>query len=90
MSIVQRIEVRAIHPIDDPAGAGVLGEIRQLGFNEVSEVRTCRVFLLQGDAGVLTPENLERIGREVLIDPVTETFSIGVEAGEGWGGGGGS
>ncbi|MEI8195492.1 MAG: phosphoribosylformylglycinamidine synthase subunit PurS, partial [Phycisphaerae bacterium] len=80
MSIVQRIEVQAIHPIDDPAGAGVLGEIRQLGFNEVREVRTCRVFLLQGEPAVLTPENLERIGREVLIDPVTETFSLGTES----------
>ena len=76
---VYRIEVRAVHAADDPSGAGVLGEIRQLGINEVADVRSSRVFLLQGPAEVLTSENLERIAREVLIDPVTETFGIGAE-----------
>ncbi|MGN6366789.1 MAG: phosphoribosylformylglycinamidine synthase subunit PurL [Phycisphaerae bacterium] len=76
---VYRIEVRAVHAADDPSGAGVLGEIRQLGINEVVDVRSSRVFLLQGQEGVLTRENLERIAREVLIDPVTETFGIGAE-----------
>jgi len=83
---VYRIEVRAVHPQDDPAGSGVLNEIRQLGFNEVTDVRATRVFLLQGSDAVLTPANLERIARELLIDPVTETFGIGVEpvaAGQG-------
>ena len=73
---VYRIEVRAIHPADDPSGAGTLGEIRQLGINAVADVRTTRIFLLQGPAELLTSLNLERIAREVLIDPVTETFSI--------------
>src|SRR5262245_40013929 len=79
---VYRIEVRAVHAGDDPAGAGVLGEIRQLGIagGEVADVRSSRIFLLQGAAEVLTPERLERIAREVLIDPVTETFAIGGEA----------
>src|SRR5271154_1964906 len=76
---VYRIEVRAVHAADDPSGAGVLNEIRQLGVNEVADVRSTRLFLLQGSAEVLTAENLERIAREVLIDPVTETFRIGVE-----------
>ncbi len=75
---VYRIEVRAIHAGDDPTGAGVLSEIRQLGIagGEVAEVRASRVFLLQGAAEVLTEDNLTRIAREVLIDPVTETFSV--------------
>jgi phosphoribosylformylglycinamidine synthase len=83
MTIVYRVEVRAIHPVDDPAGAGTLHEIHQLGFKEVQEVRTTRIFLLQGDAAVLTPANVERIAREVLIDPVTETFGIGAEPVQG-------
>jgi phosphoribosylformylglycinamidine synthase len=85
---VYRIEVRAVHAADDPSGAGTLAEIRQLGFGEVQDVRSSRIFLLQGPAEVLTQENLEKIAREVLIDPVTETFGIGEEpshAGEGTG-----
>jgi len=77
---VYRIDVRAVHAADDPAAAGVVGEIRQLGINEVADVRTARVFLLQGSPEILTPETLEKIAREVLIDPVTETFSIGSTA----------
>ncbi|HVS73013.1 MAG TPA: phosphoribosylformylglycinamidine synthase subunit PurL [Phycisphaerae bacterium] len=82
---VHRIEVRAIHAGDDPAGAGALNEIRELGgaggggFAEVSDVRTSRIFLLQGPDDLLSPAALERIAREVLIDPVTETFGIGPE-----------
>src|SRR3954463_15654645 len=77
---VYRIEVRAKHAADDPSGAGVLSEIRQMGLaggGEVTEVRASRVFLLQGEASVLTRDVLDRIAREVLIDPVTETFVIG-------------
>ena len=77
--IVIRVEVRAIHPVDDPAGVGTLHEIHQLGFKEVQEVRTTRIFLLQGDARVLTDASAEKIAREVLIDPVTETFGLGAE-----------
>ncbi len=76
---VHRIEVRAIHPTDDPAGTGTLAEIHQLGFPEVSAAATARIFLLEGDAAILTPAHLARIAQEVLIDPVTETFTLGIE-----------
>src|ERR1043166_1396573 len=79
---VYRIEVRAVHAADDPSGAGVLSEIRQVGVNGVADVRSSRIFLLQGPAEVLTGEKLEKIAREVLIDPVTETFGIGAEPGK--------
>jgi phosphoribosylformylglycinamidine synthase len=55
----------------------VLNDIAQMGINEVAAVRCSRLFLLEGDAAVLTPETLERIAREVLTDPVTESFGIG-------------
>ena len=57
---VFRIEVRAIAAGDDPTGSGVLSELRQMGYSAdaVREVLSSRVFLLQGDAGVLTAENL--------------------------------
>src|SRR4051795_11381408 len=73
---VYRIEVRAIHAADDPAAAGILSEIRQLGINEVVDVRSTRLFLLQGPENLLTTDNLNRVAREVLIDPVTETFDL--------------
>jgi phosphoribosylformylglycinamidine synthase II len=76
---VYRIEVRASHSADDPSGLGVLNEIGQLGVNEVAAVRSTRLFLLQGSEEVLTAQNLERIAREVLTDPVTESFGIGAE-----------
>lgn len=76
---VYRVEVRAVQAGDDPSGAGVLSEIRELGFGEVADVRTSRVFLLQGDESLLTREAVERIAREVLIDPVTETYGVGPE-----------
>ena len=79
---VYRIEVRSVHAGDDPHGAGVVSEVRQMGIDEVVDVRSSRIFLLQGDAGVLTGEVLERIAREVLIDPVTEIFSILSEHGK--------
>lgn len=93
---VYRIEVCAIHPQDDPAGSAVLNEIRQLGIaggGEVADVRSSRLFLLQAEAALLTAANLERIAREVLIDPVTETFTLASNAAEtlaaGAAGGGG-
>ncbi len=76
MTGVHRIEVYARNAGDDPTGAGLLGEIHQLGFREVTEVRAARLFLLQGAEDVLTPENLRRIAEEVLIDPVTEGYHI--------------
>jgi phosphoribosylformylglycinamidine synthase len=80
---VVRVEVRAIHAADDPAGGGTLNEIRQMGFGEVAEVRTGRIFLLQGPAELLSSANVERIAREVLIDPVTEAFIVGTEESRG-------
>ena len=44
---VYRIEVRAVHPQDDPSGSGVLSEIRQLGIGGVSEVRSALTDLEQ-------------------------------------------
>jgi len=90
---VFRIEVRAIHAGDDPTGAGVLTEIRQLGVNEVTGTRASRVFLLQAAEGLLDGPRLERIAREILIDPVTETYTIAAAGaaananGDGHGGG---
>jgi phosphoribosylformylglycinamidine synthase len=75
---VFRIEIKANHPADDPTGSATLGEIRQLGIagGEVTDVRASRIFFLQGDPALLTPDSLNRIGREVLVDPVTESFTV--------------
>jgi phosphoribosylformylglycinamidine synthase subunit PurSL len=77
MMTVYRVEVTPIHASDDPAGAGVCSEIHQLGFNEVAEVRSSRIFLLQGDAAVLTQDRVGQIAQTLLIDPVTESYAVG-------------
>lgn len=76
---VYRIEVYPKNPSDDATGAAALSEIRQLGFNEIYEVAAGNIFLLQGDDGVLTPKQVEKIASEVLCDPVSERYVIGVQ-----------
>ena len=74
---VYRVEVYPKNPSDDATGAAVLNEIRQLGFNEIYEVASGRIFLLQGDDQLLTPAQVEKIASQVLCDPVSERYVIG-------------
>ncbi len=77
---VYRIEVHPLHSSDDPTGAAVLAEIRQLGMAEVHAVRTARVFLLQAPPAALGEEQVRRIAHELLCDPVIERPVLGHEA----------
>ena len=81
---VFRVEIHPRNPADDPAGAALMTEIRQLGIADVRQVRTARLFLLQ-DSGLPAEHNaalgqrqVQRIADELLADPVTERFVIGV------------
>ena len=76
---VYRIEIHPQNPADDPVGAAVLTEIRQLGIAEVHGVQTARVFLLQGAAEILTHSQVHKIASELLADPVTERIVMGHE-----------
>ncbi|MCL2641772.1 MAG: phosphoribosylformylglycinamidine synthase subunit PurS, partial [Phycisphaerales bacterium] len=66
---VHRIEVRPISPTNDPKAASTLTELRHLGLNfGITEVRTTRVYFLQGPDDILNPENLKRITIEILSE----------------------
>src|SRR5437868_15472541 len=56
----------------DVHGHAVLRDIHDLGLNHVSVVASTRLVLLEG---ALAPQDVERIARELLSDPVTETFT---------------
>ena len=76
---VYRVEIHPQNPADDPVGAAVLTEIRQLGIAEVHGVQTARVFLLQGAPEILTHSQVHKIASELLADPVTERVVMGHE-----------
>ena len=76
---VYRVEIHPQNSADDPAGAAVLHEIQQLGIAEVHQVQTARVFLLQGEADILTHAHVHKIAAELLADPVTERVVVGHE-----------
>jgi len=84
--MVYRVEVRVRESFNDPHADGVLAQVRELGMGKVTGVRSARLFFLAGELG---DEDVRRIGSELLADPVTETFWVGVGVGDGDGGPGG-
>jgi phosphoribosylformylglycinamidine synthase II len=72
--MMHRIEIRAREGFGDPHADGVLAQIHELGIQTVSAVHSARLFFLAGD---LSADEVQRVARELLADPVTEIFSIG-------------
>ncbi len=72
-----RIETFNKPEFPDVHGRSVAGDIRQLGIHSVEAIQSVRVYLLEGE---FSREQLERIARELLIDPVTEEYYIGRSA----------
>ncbi len=71
--MVYRIEVRLKEGLVDPQGQSVLAQIRELGISSVQNVSNGRLFFL---AGSLSAEQVGRAARELLADPVIETFYL--------------
>jgi len=69
-----RFEVSNRAGFVDVRGRGVLDEIRELGINGIEAVHTVKVYLIDGD---FDQAFAERIGRELLTDPVCQEFRIG-------------
>ena len=66
----------------DPQGETIRSALRGLGFNGVEAVRQGKHFQLQLADGLSpeqTREQVERIAREVLTNPVIEEFSYRLE-----------
>ena len=79
------ILVRPKPGILDPQGEAVQSSLRQLGF-DVEEARVGRVIDLElggstanGDAPADTREQLERMCRQLLANPLIESFEIALE-----------
>ena len=64
-----KIEIRNRRGIFDPFGSGIKKDIKDLGINGVKKVTQSRVFIISGD---ISSTDVERITRELLVDPVTE------------------
>ncbi len=77
---VFRVEIHPRNPADDPSGAALMNEIHQLGISGVEQVRTARLFLIQGtidSTDALSTLQVQRIADELLADPVTEKAVLG-------------
>ncbi|MBN2376229.1 MAG: phosphoribosylformylglycinamidine synthase subunit PurL [Sedimentisphaerales bacterium] len=72
--MINRIEIYTKSDYEDVHGQEVLADITQLGIETVQAVQVLRVFLLEGN---LDSETLQRIAREVLVDPVSELYCLG-------------
>ncbi|UCD21935.1 MAG: phosphoribosylformylglycinamidine synthase subunit PurS, partial [Chloroflexota bacterium] len=69
-----RIEVSVRTGFPDPRGDSLETDIRDIGITTVTQARVSDVYLLEGG---LDEAEMERIGRELLADPVVEGFSWG-------------
>ncbi len=68
----------------DPQGQTILGALRELGFSEVADVRQGKYFeiaLSDGLSEDQAREQIERIARDVLTNPVIEQFSYQLNTG---------
>jgi phosphoribosylformylglycinamidine synthase len=77
---IARVLVRPKAEVRDPQGEAVLAALRSLG-HDVAEVRTGKEILVtfearDEDAG---REIAERMGDQLLANPVIETYSVEIE-----------
>lgn len=71
--MIWRVEVKQKDGIVDSIGSSIAKDINGLGTGEVSRVRVVLVFLLEG---IISREEIKRIGDELLIDPIIEQYSF--------------
>ena len=69
--MIHVVEVSYLTGVKDPSGQSVKKEILELGL-PVKEVSSIQVYEL---TGALSSRDLEKIGRELLTDHVTQAFS---------------
>ena len=75
--MTHRIEIRSRDGVGDPHAEGVHAQIRELGIETVSAVRSARLFFLVGE---LDAAAAMRVAGELLADPVVEEFFAGSSA----------
>ncbi|NLF33243.1 MAG: phosphoribosylformylglycinamidine synthase subunit PurL [Planctomycetes bacterium] len=72
--MIHRIEIWPQPGRSDPHAAGIAAQGREMGASGIADVRSARLFFVQGD---LTADQVKRLGAELLADPVTEQAVIG-------------
>ncbi len=72
--MIWRIEVKDREGIFDAAGESVRKDILDLGIDSVKEVKVTSVYLIDGD---LSAEQVDLIGRELLVDPIVQVYTCG-------------
>ncbi len=70
---IHRIEVALKAELRDAAGETIRQDFRDLGLSEVTDVRTVRVFVVEGD---ISPADAEFAGRELFHDKVADMYSV--------------
>jgi phosphoribosylformylglycinamidine synthase PurS subunit len=66
----------------DPQGKTIQGALKKMGHAAVSDVRQGKYFEIQLNGGLdksAAQQEIERIAREVLTNPVIEEFSYNIE-----------
>ncbi len=67
-----KIEVYYKPEVPDTVGDGILEDIADLGISGVTSVRTATVYWIEG---ALNTQTVDRIGSELLADPITQTYT---------------
>ncbi len=66
----------------DPQGKAIHHSVELLGFEQVRDIRQGKYFEIALDSGLTekqAKENIERIARDVLANPVIEDFRVDIE-----------
>ena len=68
-----KVEVSYKPEVPDTVGHGILEDIADLGISGVHSVRTATVYWIEGS---LDAQAIDRIGAELLADPITQTYTF--------------
>ena len=71
-----KVEVYYKPEVPDTVGQGILEDIVDLGINGINSVRTATVYWIEG---ALDAQTIDRIGTELLADPITQAYAFGSE-----------
>ncbi len=72
-----KVEVSYKPDVPDTIGQGILEDITDLGLHGIDTVRTAQVYQIEG---TLDADTVDRIGTELLADPITQTYDFGTDA----------
>ena len=68
-----KVEVSYKPEVPDTLGQGILKDITDLGISGVDSVRTATVYWIEG---TLDDQAIDRIGAELLADPITQVYTF--------------